>query len=232
MCGNNCKFENGEWRSEFLNYDRSPTVYLRRNWIDALPGIFAGPPSEVSCDAECSILLIAKNARPQELERIMDDAAGGVSSIRQVQLVLGPLSSNGQLKAATRELVLAILGDTWAPMFVLKKHFNRGRPHRCCPSLDSMFPQGHSYYPGHPAYPSGHATQAFALAYVYATMFPTLSQDLIHAAQGVALRREIAGLHYPSDSLAGQLLASMLVDQWLEDGEFRRLVSRARVEWP
>ncbi|WP_227754365.1 phosphatase PAP2 family protein [Stagnihabitans tardus] len=67
--------------------------------------------------------------------------------------------------------------------------------------------------PGHGAFPSGHATQAMALAVVCEALiranpghFPDadIRVDLCYrAAQRIAVNRTVAGVHYPMDSAAG-----------------------------
>ena len=74
--------------------------------------------------------------------------------------------------------------------------------------------------PCHGAYPSGHATQAFAMATVLAALirsvpghFPDMDKriDLLYRqAHRIAVNRTVAGVHYPMDSKAGALLGLQL----------------------
>ena len=72
--------------------------------------------------------------------------------------------------------------------------------------------------PGHSSFPSGHATQAYLMAKCMQLVLLDRSQSAdgasdhpqrhaVGAGQRVARNREIAGLHYPSDSQAGSALA-------------------------
>ena len=66
--------------------------------------------------------------------------------------------------------------------------------------------------PGHASYPSGHATQAHLFARCAKDMLPVGQQTgmgmvLDALAARIARNREIAGLHYESDSKAGKYLA-------------------------
>jgi hypothetical protein len=81
--------------------------------------------------------------------------------------------------------------------------------------------------PGHSSFPSGHATQAYLMAKcmqlvfsispnVPATHLTTLNDTLSALAQRVARNREIAGLHYPSDSQAGSALADAVYNKLSE----------------
>jgi len=69
--------------------------------------------------------------------------------------------------------------------------------------------------PGHSAYPSGHATQAFLLAEILATLDPTASAIYRRQAARIAQNRTVAGMHYPVDSRAGALLGSALAHQFM-----------------
>jgi hypothetical protein len=77
--------------------------------------------------------------------------------------------------------------------------------------------------PGHSAFPSGHATEAFMIAYVLWRLQPGVApatnrlwlEQLLRQAARVAINRTIAGVHYPVDSAAGQLLGLALGDYFL-----------------
>jgi hypothetical protein len=65
--------------------------------------------------------------------------------------------------------------------------------------------------PGHASYPSGHSTQAHLVALLLAEVLPGQLLDrngpLQELADRIARNREVLGLHYPSDSRAGEKLA-------------------------
>jgi membrane-associated phospholipid phosphatase len=73
--------------------------------------------------------------------------------------------------------------------------------------------------PGHASFPSGHSTQAHLMALCVNDVFNTLPQqntvleDLWTLADRIARNREIAGLHYPSDSDAGRAIALATLPQ-------------------
>jgi hypothetical protein len=85
--------------------------------------------------------------------------------------------------------------------------------------------------PGHSSFPSGHATQAHLMALCVNAIFTRLStpvggnppnwtpanadvmkQNLTALALRIRRNREIAGLHFKSDSEAGEALAAALFD--------------------
>ncbi|WP_418320819.1 phosphatase PAP2 family protein [Piscinibacter sakaiensis] len=82
------------------------------------------------------------------------------------------------------------------------------RPHEIDPGVSPAL-----LTPGHGSLPSGHATEAFTVATL---MTAFLGNDqatgklLRRLAQRIADNREVAGLHYAIDSLAGQVLGQVL----------------------
>ncbi|MGW9333697.1 hypothetical protein [Bosea sp. NPDC055594] len=97
-----------------------------------------------------------------------------------------------------------------------KDMFNRPRPVRLDPSLLAPIDP-----PGHPAYPSGHATQSFLIAKCLEQVVPVAlvsrPPDASNPkgqpgpfwllAERIAKLREVLGVHYPSDTKGGLRLA-------------------------
>lgn len=118
-----------------------------------------------------------------------------------------------------------------------KEKYRRVRPSVLSPGLAPPFGP-----PGHPAFPSGHSLQGWLIteSLMHATR-ATLATDSIYKpqlkwmAKRVAANRERAGVHYQSDSLAGQYLAGYVFDNLLRvNGKFPiywTALQEARVEW-
>lgn len=87
----------------------------------------------------------------------------------------------------------------------LKAKYARTRANDVDPSLKTAIP-----VPWHKAYPSGHATQSFITALAFTNVFPEKSDAFMRLAAKVAINREIAGLHYTSDSDVGAILAEQI----------------------
>jgi hypothetical protein len=77
--------------------------------------------------------------------------------------------------------------------------------------------------PGHSAFPSGHGTEAFMIAYILWRLQTTVApaknvlwlEELMRQAARVAINRTVAGVHFPVDSAAGQLLGLTLGDYFI-----------------
>ena len=86
-----------------------------------------------------------------------------------------------------------------------KNHYRRVRPHIAEARLEPLITT-----PNHSSYPSGHATQAYLLAHAMTEIMGDRSGHVaafFDIAQRIAINREWAGMHYASDSRAGQIIA-------------------------
>lgn len=115
----------------------------------------------------------------------------------------------------------------------------RARPSQVCPAL--MPPIA---VPGHPSFPSGHATQSMLMALCAGEAmvgrspptngststggWPSLLQTL---ARRIATNREIAGLHFRSDSVAGFQLAMKTFNLLKNVPGFATILTNAKKEW-
>jgi undecaprenyl-diphosphatase len=111
-----------------------------------------------------------------------------------------PLLAGGALRrAAVRALVALIVSHGLVQL--LKRNVIRARP-PC--RLDSDPPIA---IPDAFSFPSGHATAAMSVAFIYAVAFPAAAPPLLMLAAAIGFSRVILGVHYPGDVLAGQLIA-------------------------
>ena len=88
--------------------------------------------------------------------------------------------------------------DTEHVVTVLKRRYNRPRPSVVLPDIQTVVP-----VPPYSAYPSGHATQSVVIATLMSEVAPDAAKRLQALATQIGRNREIAGLHYPSDTNAG-----------------------------
>jgi membrane-associated phospholipid phosphatase len=89
-----------------------------------------------------------------------------------------------------------------------KKLYNRARPVQVAPEIiDALY----STTANTPAYPSGHAIQAYYAAKILSQWEPSRKKEWMEIANRVANIRIIGGVHYPSDRDFGR---------WLVDNKF------------
>ena len=116
--------------------------------------------------------------------------------------------------------------DTSVVVCVLKDRFARPRPVHLEPKLKPCIS-----HPPYPAYPSGHTTVAQMVAYILKQFKPDGEKRFFKEAFRVGWDREVAGIHFASDTAAGGLLAPQIMDLLLKTPSFREDLEKARVEW-
>lgn len=80
------------------------------------------------------------------------------------------------------------------------------------------------------SYPSGHATNGYAMARALVEVAPHYAPGILSRADDYALSRSICGQHYPSDAAAGRAIALQVVDKLLADPRLSGQVAAARAE--
>lgn len=80
------------------------------------------------------------------------------------------------------------------------------------------------------SYPSGHCTRAYAWAAVLAEIFPDKRAELMARAERAAWGRVLAGVHFPSDTIGGRLMAEAVVAKLKQREAFRAAVEKCRAE--
>ncbi|WP_208738477.1 phosphatase PAP2 family protein [Bradyrhizobium vignae] len=233
------------WSTRWYAWVVMSDLASRADWLDRLGGfalLGAGPtPWAGALDDDISALRnMAVHERAAALDDIVSEADEFISKFLHL------VSATATTHPATSRML--IVADALTALITMhyKAHFNRPRPTQVVPGLMSPIQHG-----GHASYPSGHATQAHVFAALLTEVIPpslgvpapapgvagrtTIGKTLGALADRVARNREIAGLHYRSDTMAGVTLAAAITDKILLDRtylpKFRELVDNARREW-
>jgi membrane-associated phospholipid phosphatase len=109
-----------------------------------------------------------------------------------------------------------------------KAFFHRERPYSVDPSLKTCTP----VKPGKAAnsYPSGHASLAFSMAVVLASLLPEKSQAILSRSAEYAEHRLVCGVHFRSDIVAGQQFGTVLALRLMQNPQFQAQMKLARAE--
>jgi hypothetical protein len=191
-------------------------------------------------DDICKLRTMAIEERADALGEFVSEADEFISKFLHL------VSATAATHPATARML--IVADALTALITMhyKARFNRPRPTQVVPAL--LTPIQHA---GHASYPSGHSTQAHVFAALLTEVIPpslgdpdpTIGRNKIRQSLGVladriARNREIAGLHYPSDTRAGVKLAKAITDNILLDPndppyllKFKGLVCDATDEW-
>jgi acid phosphatase (class A) len=172
------------------------------------------PPSDDMADAK-RVKARQSERTPERMREIIAQIPGAVGDFFEAAGVV-PTNCPAQTYFAN-----AIVSDTADVVFSAKRRFSRLRPHEALPDVRPAIE-----VPWHASYPSGHATQARLLAQVFATWYPQKAAVFAALAQRVAQNREIAGLHYASDSAAGYALGDQLFLAYRQNPEVQGFLSR------
>ena len=143
---------------------------------------------------------------------------------------MGALGYSQVTHPATNQLVKGAVRVAEFVAMYYKNFYQRARPSQLWPELMPPIP-----VPGHAAYPSAHSTQAHTIAKVLqavaASVVPSVHDITERLAQRIRRGREVLGVHYPSDSEAGEFLSYEIATVFLNGPTVHALADAARHEW-
>jgi membrane-associated phospholipid phosphatase len=180
-----------------------------------------GPFSPAGVQAELNDLAAIQH---DDRAKMLDEIIKQSNSLASYWL--GLLMFNSKSHPATFDLInVALRVGQFAVMF-FKHKYNRPRPSQLDPRIFPWID-----VPGHPSYPSGHATEAHLLSLCLAEVVPDAKLPLTRLAKRVAENREIAGVHYRSDSDAGEKVAAGCLAVLKTCTLFNDILAQAKTEW-
>lgn len=113
-----------------------------------------------------------------------------------------------------------------------KDVFQRARPVQLFPALMPAI-----ITPSHPSYPSNHSFQSYLVAHAVLSIFKgtgaaaVMKPQLFQLAARIGRNREIAGVHFPGDTSAGEALAKKIEPLMTGLRSFEKLRQAAVAEW-
>ena len=110
-----------------------------------------------------------------------------------------------------REFIGNLSSQLYKIVLFFKNKFDRPRPWQMAKHFKFDYPDIHTETGESPSYPSGHAAGAYFLAEIMSRKYPKYRNKLFDYAHEVSENRMKAGVHYPSDIMAGKILAKKLL---------------------
>ncbi len=108
---------------------------------------------------------------------------------------------------------------------LVKEKWNRPRPFLVSGNIKPVVPLPHSG-----SYPSGHATLGTLMGIVLSKMIPEKRSEIMARALEFANNRVLAGVHFPSDIVAGRISGSLIANTLMSRADFQREFSLAQNE--
>ena len=129
---------------------------------------------------------------------------------------------------ATWSLLISVQDEAEAAIGIAKDAFGRVRPYGVddklptCAKLDRAKASR--------SYPSGHAGVGWSVSWALVRLVPEMAPAIFERANDYALSRELCGVHFPSDTEASHVLASIVADRLLADPRLASQIAAARAE--
>jgi acid phosphatase (class A) len=199
--------------SAAIGRDAAPS-YLDRAAVDAVK-LLPGPPSATSQEARQELdlmLMIQEKRTKQDVDRCQSEVTLKVDSF---QSVMGPWLTEKDLPRLAR-LFAALETESKRFSNAAKREFHRPRPEHEEPRIHVPIDDETTF-----AYPSGHATRGMLYALILVELAPEHRQALLDRGREIGWDRVVAGLHHPSDIMAGRVLGQALAQSLLADPNFQ-----------
>jgi hypothetical protein len=193
-------------------------------WLTSGPEALRSPPPPADAMEELHQLKdLASHRTAADLDLIAWWDVGG-PVYRWNQIANDELLDHGVITVmASRHLALlhAAMQDAVVVAWDSKVAYGRPRPSQLDPTLAAALP-----VPSSPSYPSDFAAAATAAAEVLAYVFPDRAQVLRGKAEQAIRSRQLAGLEFPSDAVAGReigmQIAALAIERGKIDGSDRK----------
>ncbi len=205
-------YPEGNWGSGYLKKLKDGPLILSRDEVFEMDV----PPTNDSEETRRELTYLRElmeTARtPEQVERIHYEHNSATES--EMFINEGLLDPENY---KTIEMITTINDDHLYFILERKMHFARARPNQLDKGLITVIDN-----PDHAAYPSGHAGQTHIVALMLSDFDPDNTEKYMQYAYDVGHRREIAGVHYPSDSVAGRKLAEQVLARLRQNPVFEK----------
>jgi acid phosphatase (class A) len=193
--------------------------------VDAV-AVVGPPPAPGSDEAKADLAVVLWLQRTRTQEDIARAQAEVKVELETFVSAFGP-GFDATAHPRTRALLDRLHEEASPFVDRAREHFARPRPFVAEPRVQSAVKRESS-----PSYPSSHGTRGVLYARVLAELVPARRDALLEVGRRLGYDRVLAGVHYPSDVLAGQRLGEALAEAMLATPAFRAEISELRAaEW-
>jgi hypothetical protein len=216
-------FPDSAWNPNLLKGKDTPPALLPADFDTTVPPFHSNLSIETRADLDDMLKKQAEERTPETIARIKsEDKMNWYAewSFREDGLMPSP-----QEAPELHKLLEHVASNTWFFIMHEKHRFKRARPTQLEENLTTVIA-----VPEHASYPSGHATQGYATGLVLAKLDPAHAEEYLKLGNEIGVRREIAGVHYHSDTLAGQGMATAIVNALFDTPTIQALIPDARAE--
>jgi len=196
----------------------SHPIYLTGNeeaWKNFPKAPALGSPIDLA-DLTITLSIQASRTEDQKAEATTDKEYA-------ITLVTSVIDPSFQTKyPKTFEVLTQADKDAYFVNSMLKKANARLRPFMQHPTLVTPLFTSKDF-----TYPSGHSSGSELQARLLGQLFPAQAEDLLKRARQIADSRVVAGVHYTSDTEAGQALGDLMFKQLEANPKFRHDLAAA-----
>jgi acid phosphatase (class A) len=186
--------------------------------------LLGDPPAAGSADEKAEIdrlLDLQKNRTPEEEQRCKDEVEVQPFAFSPL---IGDWFSPANLPETDKLLKLATKDAK--PIFgAAKSVWNRQRPFKVSDQIHPCVMEEKT-----PSYPSGHATRGILWATIISDLVPQDKEAVMAYGREIGDDRALAGMHFPSDVIAGQKLGKEIAGRLLADPDFQKQLDKAKTE--
>jgi len=216
------RFSRRYWDADFYGL-AILAEFAQQPWASTI--VLQPPPATDSSETEAelaTLLQLAEAERPVRISEIVAQDGSGF-----LNYFLRLLMMSEESHPATFKVIKAAARVSEMLMAHYKVQYSRARPQQLAPALMPPIPAQL-----HPAYPSGHAMMSRLIALCLSDVVPDeYHAALLQLSAQIAENREIAGVHFPSDSRGGQSAAEQAHKILASGPIYADLLKDARDEW-